>query len=63
MMTFIVYETATGIIKRTGVCQEHMLDAQAHEGESAMEGYLADDPSEYIVDDSQGAPMVRRIEE
>ncbi|WP_025041034.1 hypothetical protein [Nitrosospira briensis] len=46
-MNYIVYETTTGAIVRSGECQDDMLDDQARVGETAIEGE-ADDTTQYV---------------
>src|SRR5690348_6776363 len=46
-MRFIVYETTSGKILRTGECHDDMLDAQARVVEAAIEGE-ADDVTQYV---------------
>lgn len=48
-MNFIVYETVTGAIVRSGQCQDDMLDIQSRSGETAIEGE-ADDETQYVDD-------------
>ncbi|MCB2130904.1 MAG: hypothetical protein KDE03_18005, partial [Rhodobacteraceae bacterium] len=47
MIAFTVYDTATGAILRTGVCQDDMLAAQAGTSETAIEGTF-DGEEEYL---------------
>ncbi len=49
MKKFIVYNTTTGKIERTGQCQDSLFDNQAGVGESVMEG-VADDIHQKIID-------------
>lgn len=49
MIDYIVYNTATGEILKTGKCPTDMMQAQAHEGETVMQG-SASDLNNYIVD-------------
>ncbi|SHM10748.1 hypothetical protein SAMN05216428_1146 [Nitrosospira sp. Nsp11] len=46
-MNFLVYETTTGAIVRSGQCQDDMLDSQSRSGETAIEGE-ADDATQYV---------------
>lgn len=52
MKRFIVYETATGKIRRTGVCPDDVFPHQAHGGEAILEGEVR---NENFISD--GAPI------
>lgn len=49
MKYFAVYDKATGEILRTGICPKRMIEAQARDGQGAIEGH-ADDRLHCVMD-------------
>jgi len=47
MAIYIVYDTATGVIRRTGSCPDDMVSVQPQSGQSVMQGQ-ADNSTQYI---------------
>ena len=60
MKPFTVFDVRTGKIIRSGTCQDHMIDAQARQGERSIE--LKVDSSHHAVDLVTMAPISKPVE-
>lgn len=72
MKNFTVYDPRTGRILRSGTCQDHMLSAQARQGESVIERQYPEgtvrldlasfEPAEFYEKPEESYPL-RRMKE